>query len=189
MALDDSSVIATVLGVYDNEGLIGANYYIPGAASTPYKRGDALIRLTTPMPIGTTVAYIRHDVYPRQDIGVPIGEITVNYLGETKTLSEARAAGWIHDYAWRYDAEDHEYVRVHATAAGAERTLRAWSGYWIRTFVNCELVIDPNTAYNGVVQGFDAGPAARAAVQDSEAGPASRAVVQEQWDMPPPVPR
>ena len=184
----DPSAMATVLGVYDNEDLTGTNYYIPGSAATPYRRSDTMISLTTPMPAGTTVAYIKHEVYPREDVGVPIGELTVNYLGETKTLSEAQAAGWTHDYAWRYDAEDHEYVRVHATAAGAERTLRAWSGCWIRAFVNCELVIDPNTTYNGVVQGLDAGPA-RAAAQDSEAGPASRAVVQEQWDMPPPAPR
>jgi hypothetical protein len=27
--------------------------------------------------------------------------------------------------------------------------LKAWSGYWIRAFVNCELEIDPNTSYNG----------------------------------------
>jgi hypothetical protein len=88
-------------------------------------------------------------VLPRQDVGIPFSEVKVRYLNETKSLSEAAAAGWIRDYAWRYDAVNHRYVLVSATAAGAERVLTSWNGCWIRAFVDCVLIIDPNTSYNG----------------------------------------
>ncbi|MDH7602235.1 MAG: hypothetical protein QHI38_08825, partial [Armatimonadota bacterium] len=88
-------------------------------------------------------------VSPRQDVGIPIAELSVRYLGQTKSLADAAKAGWIRDYAWRYDAVRRQYVLVHATAAGAETVLKAWSGYWIRAFVDCELIINPNTSYNG----------------------------------------
>lgn len=88
-------------------------------------------------------------VTPRQDVGIPIAELSVRYLGQTKSLAEAAKAGWIRDYAWRYDAVKRQYVLVHASAAAAESVIKAWSGYWIRAFVDCELVINPNTSYNG----------------------------------------
>jgi hypothetical protein len=169
------NVLGQVRGVYANAQRTGANYYMPGVAATPYRRGDAYISLTTAMPTGTAVAYIKYEAYPREDVGIPIGEVTVRYLGQTKTLTAAKTAGWISDVAWRYDAEDRGYVRVHATAAGAETTLKAWSGQWIRAYVNCELIIDPNTAYNG----------ATATVLSSFA---NETASRETLDMPPPPP-
>lgn len=89
------------------------------------------------------------EIVPKQDVGIPITELSVRYLGQTKTISEAAKVGWIRDYAWRYDAVKRQYVLVHASAAGAERVVKAWNGYWIRAFVDCELIINPNTSYNG----------------------------------------
>ena len=90
-----------------------------------------------------------NDVMPRVDVGIPISELKVSYLGETKTFADATAAGWVKDFAWRWDAAKNKYVLVHATADGAEKTIKAWSGYWVRALVDCELIIDPNTTYNG----------------------------------------
>jgi hypothetical protein len=81
---------------------------------------------------------------PRVDQGIAMSTLTVSYLGVTKSLADARAAGWVRDYAWRYDAELAKYVLVSATAPDAERVLHVWSGYWIRALVDCNLVIDPN---------------------------------------------
>ncbi|MGQ9580459.1 MAG: hypothetical protein ACUVT8_05880 [Armatimonadota bacterium] len=91
------------------------------------------------------------EVTPKQDVGIPISELTVRYMGQTKSITEAAKAGWIRDYAWRYDAVNRKYVLVHGSAAGAEQVLKAWYGYWIRAFVDCELIINPNTSYNGLV--------------------------------------
>ena len=33
--------------------------------------------------------------------------------------------------------------------SGAERVIKAWSGCWIRAFVDCELVVPGTTRYNG----------------------------------------
>lgn len=89
-------------------------------------------------------------ILPRQDVGLPFSEVKVRYLNETKTLAQAAAAGWIRDYAWGYDASGRRYVPVSASAAGADRVLRGWRGYWIRAFLDCKLIIDPNTTYNGL---------------------------------------
>lgn len=166
--------IGKLLGVYTVPGLTGTNYYVPGTAAQPYRRGDSVISLTSALPAGTTTVYLSYEAFPKEDVGIPIGECLVSYLGQRKTLADAKVAGWIHDYAWRYDAVQREYVRVSATAAGEERTLKAWSGYWIKAMVDCTLEINPNTSYNG------AGSLA--------ADLGARRAETELIDMPPPVP-
>ncbi|MHB9035315.1 MAG: collagen binding domain-containing protein [Armatimonadota bacterium] len=120
-------------------------------------------------------------ILPREDVGIPIGELRVRYLNVEKSISDAMAAGWIRDYAWRWDGVNYKYVAVHSTMSGADRVLKAWSGYWIRAFVNCDLIIDPNTSYNGV--------ASTAAVTSvSSAGSSSELMTADQLDAPPPMP-
>ncbi|MGC8861720.1 MAG: hypothetical protein ACP5R5_02980 [Armatimonadota bacterium] len=133
-------------------------------------------------------------VSPRVDVGIPISELSVRYLSQTKSLADAARAGWIRDYAWRYDAVAGQYVLVHASAAGAERVLKSWSGYWIRAFVDCDLIINPATTYNGGTLGASARVAgggsmpvrisAFAAPQAEELGTAAVADL----DVPPPMP-
>jgi len=115
------------------------------------------------------------EIVPRVDVGLPISEVAVRYLNSTKTLTQAAQAGWIRDYAWRWDAVSKRYVMVHATATGAERVLKAWSGYWINALVDCSLIITPTTTYNGTT-----------AAASRSAAPA--AVTMESVDMPPPAP-
>lgn len=149
---DPSAIQGRLLGVYLTPQMTGENYYKPGIAAAPYTSGSDEVVLTTSLPgpvSGDSRFYLKYEQYPREDVGIPIDEVYVNYLGQRRTLAEAAAAGWIHDYAWRYDAATRRYVQVHATAAGAERVLKAWSGYWIRALINCTLEIDPNTNYNG----------------------------------------
>ncbi len=93
-----------------------------------------------------------NQITPREDVGIPLSQASVTYLGMTKSLTEAALAGWIRDYAWRWDAIEHKYVLVHPSVRGAENVLKAWSGYWIRALVDCSIIIDPNTAYNGDVE-------------------------------------
>lgn len=169
------SSIGKVIGVYLDQTFSGTNYYQAGVATQPYRRGDGAIRLTEALPAATTTVYIKYEAYPREDVGIAWRDVRVTYLGVTKSLADAKAAGWILDYAWRYDAALRNYVRVSDAAAGSERVLKAWSGYWIKAYVDCQLEIDPNTTFNGV---FSAG-AASAAV-----GVSSSEVIE----MPPPAP-
>ena len=88
-------------------------------------------------------------ITPRVDVGLPISEAQVQVLGVTKTLADANTANWISNYAWRYDVTQNQYVLVHPTRAGAERVLTAWYGYWIWADQDCQLIINPQTTYNG----------------------------------------
>ena len=115
------------------------------------------------------------ELTPKDDVGIPFSELKVKYLNQTLSLADAAAAGWIRDYAWRFDAAARQYVLVSASATGAERVLTAWNGYWIRTFVDCNLIIDPNTTYNGVA-------ASSASVMSLDVAP------RGEYDMPPPAP-
>lgn len=171
----DKKVIGKVLGVYLNSALTGANYYQPGISTTPYRRGDTTINLTESLPAGTKAVYIRYEVYPREDVGIPINEVHVTRLGTRKTLAEAKTAGWISDYAWRYDANQRSYAMISESAIKAEnRVLKAWGGYWIRVNSDCQLEIDPNTKYNGA--------------SASSTSVEIEAAKQEVVDMPPPAP-
>jgi hypothetical protein len=169
------ALIGKVLGVYLTSSLTGTNYYQPGLATQPYRRGDSSIRLTEPIPASTSSVYVKYELYPREDVGIPWKDIRVTYLGQTKTIADAAAAGWILGYAWRYDPLQKQYVKV-ADAAGSERVLKAWSGYWVRAYVNCQLEIDPNTSFNGVFTGT----ARSMAVGAMNSG--------EAVEMPPPAP-
>ncbi|NLN77247.1 MAG: hypothetical protein GX139_13215 [Armatimonadetes bacterium] len=146
------AALGKVLGVYVDQAMAGVNYYQPGTSTIPYRRGDAEIRLTESLPASATTVYIKYEAYPREDVGIPWKDVTVSYLGQTKTIAQARAAGWTLDYAWRYDAQSKQYVMV-ADSASAERVLKAWAGYWVRAYVNCQLEINPNTQFNGTFQG------------------------------------
>lgn len=179
--VDPTAIQGKLLGVYLTADMTGDNYYQPGLASTPYAAGGTVVTLTrmldTSKLTDATRFYLKYEAYPKEDVGIPISALYVNYLGQRKTLSEAAAAGWIHDYAWRYDAAQRNYVQVHATASGAERVLKAWNGYWIKAFVECALEIDPNVSYGGPITGLSAGLARERAE--------SRAM---SFEAPPPIP-
>lgn len=90
-------------------------------------------------------------VTPKVDVGIPIKDVRVRYLNKELTLAQAAALPqpWIRDYAWRFEAQSPpRYVMVRERG-GEEQVLKAWSGYWIRAFVDCDLIINPNTTYTG----------------------------------------
>lgn len=117
------------------------------------------------------------EITPKVDVGIPLSELKVRYLNQTKSLADAAAAGWVRGYAWRWDAVKRDYVLVHPTTQGAERVLKAWYGYWIRAFVDCDLIIPSTSTYNGEV--LSASP---------KSAPSSIGVSAEEFDAPPPAP-
>lgn len=64
------------------------------------------------------------------------GALQVISNGTRMTLSNASANGLIRDYGWRYDTSKKSYVLVDANRAGAERSMKPWSGYWIRALAS-----------------------------------------------------
>lgn len=75
-----------------------------------------------------------------------ISRATVIYQGSTATLDQAASRGWIRNYAWMWDPATQQSRLIHPTRPDAyKRTIDPWRGYWIRSFVNCTLVLAPPT--------------------------------------------
>ena len=58
------------------------------------------------------------------------------------SLSDAQSRGWIRDYAWGYDPMARRYFLVRGSG-GEASTLDPFRGYWVRSFVDCGLLIQP----------------------------------------------
>lgn len=67
---------------------------------------------------------------------------------ETVALEEAARRGWTSSAAWVY--REGNYLLVHGSAFNAERGIRPWEGFWIRAFVEAELVLNPVEVTAGV---------------------------------------
>jgi hypothetical protein len=66
----------------------------------------------------------------------------VIYQGQTVSLEQASSNGWIRNYAWMWDPVLQDYRLIHPTRPDAySRTIDPWRGYWIRSFVDCSLIL------------------------------------------------
>jgi hypothetical protein len=70
--------------------------------------------------------------------------------GQTMTLAEARAAGWIEDFLWgfRQDANDSNkgsYFLVYDSSiiSGVAGTMEPGQGYWMKANAACDLIVPP----------------------------------------------
>jgi hypothetical protein len=64
---------------------------------------------------------------------------------EEKTLAEARQAGWMEDFAWGWDQAAGQYVFIYDSSIvpGVADQLEPWKSYWVRAYVDCELILPP----------------------------------------------
>jgi len=106
-----------------------------------------------------------------------LGRVRVSYQGQIVSLDQAAQNGWIRNYAWMWDPAAQTYRLVHATRPDAyARTLDPWRGYWIRSFVDCSLVVAAPVSSAAVTS---------RAVEDVGVMPTSSL---PQLDEPPPAP-
>ena len=77
-----------------------------------------------------------------------VANILVNNGSSTKSLSDAKTAGWCADYAWGWkqsssDPTKGSYVLVYdaSVVSGVEGSLKPWNGYWLKAAVDCELIL------------------------------------------------
>ena len=70
---------------------------------------------------------------------VAISALRVRHNGQELPLLEAQAQGWVSAYLFGYDSANGGYVMLDPE----EGILEAWHGYWLRAYVECELLIPP----------------------------------------------
>jgi len=68
---------------------------------------------------------------------VPISALQVRYKEQELSLLDAQARDWVSGYLFRYDPIKQRYEVVDPM----EGCLEPWRGYWMRAYVDCELVI------------------------------------------------
>jgi V8-like Glu-specific endopeptidase len=73
------------------------------------------------------------------DFQVGISAMTVKYQGDEVSLQQAQENGWISVYLFGYDTA----VGGYGMLDPVNGQLDAWTGYWIRAYVDCELGISP----------------------------------------------
>ena len=72
---------------------------------------------------------------------------TVSGVSNEVSLATAAANGWVNDYGWTWlkdpsnPGSPGEYKLVDANRSGAERNMKPWRGYWVKSNTNCRLVI------------------------------------------------
>ncbi|MFC1973898.1 hypothetical protein ACFLU2_00870 [Chloroflexota bacterium] len=74
------------------------------------------------------------------DFPVDWGNAQVTYDGSTVNILEAHDSGWVLKYSYGYNPSLGGYNMMTAP----DSQLDPWCGYWVRTQVECDLVI-PNT--------------------------------------------
>jgi len=96
---------------------------------------------------------------PTQDVAVPLKDawnmignpfpfdvavsgLRVRHGGQELPLLDAQAQGWVSAYLFAYDPESGSYEMLDPEAG----TLQAWHGYWIRAYVECELIVPAQPA-------------------------------------------
>ncbi len=75
--------------------------------------------------------------------------INVIYANETKSLSEAQAAGWINSTIYYYDINSSAYKTIPAD----DQSIYPWKGYWIYSHLDGPVLSAPDS--NGVVSLFN----------------------------------
>lgn len=119
------------------------------------------------------------------DVPWSTSTLQVRSGSETKTLAEAKAAGWCEDFAWGYkpgSGGGYELVAdPTGSTLGQRDKLEPWQGYWFLVYRPCELVIPVPTsgaASGKQVRAKDADGDWRFGIEaTAESGVASRAVL------------
>ena len=57
--------------------------------------------------------------------------------GETVSIKQAQANGWIRDTIWYWDGDEYTYYQA------PDGVLKPWKGYWVKALELCELLIPP----------------------------------------------
>lgn len=115
---------------------------------------------------------------------VQFSGINVVYQGQTMTIAQAAQNGWIRDYAWMWHPTSQSYKLIHASRPDAfARTLDTWRGHWIRSFVDCVLVLPAP----GVSASSASASASRASTSQEEVGAMDFSSLAT-LDEPPPAP-
>lgn len=123
----------------------------PGTAYWFYAPAEVMARLsgspiapTTPIPLVRGWNLIPAYATLRWNLQT----IQVRRGGETKTLAEARQAGWVEDYAWAWEPDGanplngrYRLVYDASMVPGALGSIEAWRGYWIYAYADCELIL------------------------------------------------
>jgi fibronectin type 3 domain-containing protein len=70
---------------------------------------------------------------------VGVSEVTVKHQGNEVSLQQAQNNGWVSMYLFGYDTVAGGYGMLDPVNG----QLNAWTGYWIRAYVDCEVAINP----------------------------------------------
>lgn len=86
-----------------------------------------------------------------ESIAWNLNAVQVEIGGQTKSLAEAQAAGWVEDYAWGWDGTKYVLVYDNSVIPGVSNQLQAWQGYWAYAHQACNLILPSPSAGRAAV--------------------------------------
>lgn len=132
----------TARGRYDAFPPCGTGRYAVGTGLWVYASEPAQVCLTVTVP--TEAVRVQLQVGWNQ-VGNPFGfrvqlsDVFVRYQGTEVTLESAEQSGWVRMYLFGYDRTSHGYTMIMPPSG----ELEPLTGYWILSYVECELSISP----------------------------------------------
>jgi len=70
-------------------------------------------------------------------------DVKVRRNGETASVQQAQANGWIRDIIWYWDGNEYIYYQA------PDGVLEPWKGYWVKGLLSCTLLIPPLESTRG----------------------------------------
>jgi fibronectin type 3 domain-containing protein len=73
---------------------------------------------------------------------IALADVTVRYDGNEVTLAQADANHWVSMHLFAFDSAVGKYAKLDPVSG----VLSPWAGYWLRTYVDCEICFAPSSA-------------------------------------------
>ena len=137
-----AAAVYSYYGVALDFPVLGAasGFWIKPAVTTTLELSGALHDQT--QPIAARVSAGWNQIGSGFVTPVNWADVMVKYgTQDPVSLSEAQSRGWIRDYAWGYDPW--QALLLVRGSGGEASTLDPFRGYWVRSFVDCDLLIQP----------------------------------------------
>jgi WD40 repeat protein/subtilase family serine protease len=132
---------------------MGKGYWVKLPRTTPVELFTPIAAKNKPFSIALKPGWNQVGNPSQWNMAWDLTTLKVRRNGQELTLAQAQQAGWIEDFAWGFqqnadNPNTGRYVLIYDSGIlpGVVNQLAAWTGCWVKAYVDCELICPPQTA-------------------------------------------